>query len=133
LEHYGAFVVPPVAHPKISLTNTWKDIINFPKGYDCHSDSLQIKFCTQGTAGDDLADFGLGFVDGIGRSVILHCALVLLHEQAAAFAHRSLEGRLSTANVGLVAVRDRSGNQQIGATNKPVGLLANLEQLPDSG
>jgi len=63
--------------------NTWKDIVNFKSGFDCHMEPLHVKFCSQGTPGEPLADFGLGFVDGMARSVILHCAVLLMHDEAA--------------------------------------------------
>jgi hypothetical protein len=50
----------PVLHPKLTLMNTWKDIVNFSKGFDC-DDPLRVKFCQAGSPGEPLADFSLGF------------------------------------------------------------------------
>lgn len=44
-------------------------------------DTLTIKFVGQGNVGDAIPDFSVGYVDGIGRAVVMHAAVILLHEE----------------------------------------------------
>lgn len=74
----------PVAHPKVTLVNSWKDIVNFHKGFDCDMEPLQVKYCTSGHPGDPLEDFSLGYIDGMARACILHCVVLMVYDEVAA-------------------------------------------------
>ena len=64
--------------------NLWKDIVNFPKGFD-NSEVLHVKFCSHGLPGDLIEDMSVGYVDGIGRAIVMHMLIHLLCTQACAW------------------------------------------------
>ena len=39
----------------VTLTNTWRDIVLWDKGYDCNADVLTIKWCENGAVGEEPA------------------------------------------------------------------------------
>ena len=55
--------------------------MSMPTGYDCDMEPIHVKFVTQGNAGDSFANYSIGFVDGMARCVILHIAVILLHDE----------------------------------------------------
>jgi hypothetical protein len=62
--------------------NTWRDIVNYPKGWDADAEPLHIKFVGQDAVGEQIPDFGVGYVDGVARATVLHCVMLLLHKAA---------------------------------------------------
>jgi hypothetical protein len=73
-------VTLPVQHPKLTLMNLWRDIVNFKKGFD-HTEVLHVKFCSDGVAGDEIEDMSLGYVDGIGRAIVMHIVMSILSDE----------------------------------------------------
>ena len=71
----------PVLHPKLSIENIWRDIVNFSKGFD-NSEVLHVKFCSDGLPGDEIEHMSLGYVDGIGRAIVMHMFMFILCVEA---------------------------------------------------
>ena len=70
----------PVPSAKRALMGRWRDIVNFKKGFD-HTEVLHVKFCSDGVAGDEIEDMSLGYVDGIGRAIVMHIVMSILSDE----------------------------------------------------
>ena len=46
---------------------------------------LQVKYCFSGQPGDPLEDFSLGYIDGMARACILHCVVLMVYDEVAAW------------------------------------------------
>jgi len=59
-------------------------------GYDADMDVLTVKMTGSGNAGDPLGEFSVGFVDGLGRSLVMHGFIAILNEMAPPHPYYSL-------------------------------------------